>query len=159
MVSIPLFGGPSKRDIIQLAYEECGQAGYEFEIVPEEYEAALRRLNTMLAEWITLGVDLGFNFPTNGTQGSLEEESGIPDAAVNAVATMLAKRIAPSIGKTLSAETNGAMAAAWTLLRSTYTKIPTMMFSRQTIRGTGNRGMGMARSYFVAPVSPDEIKQ
>lgn len=159
MVSIPLYGGQSKRDIIQLAYEECGQAGYEFELVPEEYDSALRRMDAMLAEWLSLGVDLGYNFPTNGTHGTPEEESGIPDAAVNAVATMLAKRIAPSIGKVLSSESNGAMAMAWTLLRSTYTKIPSMQLGRQTPRGGGNRGFVAGRAYFTNTLPADEVAQ
>ena len=159
MVSIPLYGGQSKRDIIQLAYEECGQAGYEFELVPEEYDSALRRMDAMLAEWLSLGVDLGYNFPTNGTHGTPEEESGIPDAAVNAVATQLARRIAPSIGKTLSAEANGAMAMAWTLLRSTYTKIPSMQLGRQTPRGGGNRGFVAGRAFFTNTLPTDEVAQ
>lgn len=159
MVSIPLYGGPSKQDIIQLAYEECGQAGYEFELTPEEYQSALRRMDAMLSEWIGLGVDLGYNFPNNGTHGSPEEESGIPDAALNAVATQLARRIAPSIGKTLSSEANGAMAMAWTLLRSNYTVIPTRQLGRQTPRGGGNRGFTAGRAFFTNTLPTDEVAQ
>lgn len=149
MVSIPLYGGPSKRDIIQLAYEECGQAGYEFEIIPEEYQSALRRLNSMLSEWLAgKCIDLGYNFPTNGTEGSPEDESGIPPGALQVVALKLAERIAPSIGKTLATETRAAMEKSWSLLLSSYSCIPSMQFGRNTVRGAGNRRFGIIGPYF-----------
>ena len=139
MTTIALYGGPLKRDIVQLAFEECGQAGYEFELSAEEYDSALRRLNAMLSEWQAAnGIALGYNFPAYGN-GSADDESGIPPAAVQAVALGLAMRLAPTIGKAMPPESKAALAASMSNLRSTYTVVPTMGFGRNTVRGAGNR--------------------
>lgn len=159
MTVISLYGGPLKRDVIQLAFEECGQAGYEFELTPEEYDSALRRMNTLLAEWRDgLGIDLGYNFPPYGN-GNGDDESGLPDGAVNAVATHLALRIAPSIGKTMPPEAKQAMSGAMSILRAKYQTTPTRELGRQTMRGQGNRFWNGPRPYFATPLSPDEVAQ
>ena len=148
MTEIAIYGGPLKRDIIQQAFEECGQAGYEFELESEEYESALRRLNAMMAEWLAgYGIDLGYNFPNNGN-GSAADESGIPDGAVQTVVTQLAGRIAPSIGKAMSADTARVMAQSFALLRSTYAVTPTLQLRGDTIRGAGNKRRGFLSPFF-----------
>lgn len=148
MTIIALYGGPPKRDIVQLAFEECGQAGYEFELSPEEYDSALRRLNAMMAEWIEEGICLGYNFPNYGN-GSPEDESGIPYGAVQSVATFLARRVAPSIGKTMGPESSSVMARSFALLKSKYNKPRPMQLGRLTPVGSGNRWQGMhGRPFF-----------
>jgi hypothetical protein len=138
LVTVP--SGPLKRDLIQQAYEECGQAAYEYDLSPEEYASALRRLNAMLAEWKAgYSIDIGYLFPDNGTDGNIEDGSGIPFGAVQCVAGMLAVRIAPAMGKTISPETKAAISQSWMLLRANYAQIPEMQFGRNTIRGAGNR--------------------
>lgn len=137
MTQIPVYGGPLKRDIVQLAYEECGQAGYEFELTPEEYDSALRRLDNMLSEWLAAyGIDLDYNFPDYGN-GSPEDESGVPPGSVQVIAQQLALRVGPSIGKTVTP--TRAMADAFSNLRSAYNCVPTMALRRDTPRGAGNR--------------------
>lgn len=159
MTVLNLYGGPLKRDIIQLAFEECGQAGYEFELTPEEYDSALRRMNSMLAMWRRqYGVDLGYNFPDYG-HGSADDESGIPDDAVDCVSKKLAQSIAPTIGKAMSSEARMTLATSWAALRSTYQAIPMREMGRQVMRGQGNRYWNGPLPYFVAPVSPDEPGQ
>ena len=159
MTVLNLYGGPLKRDIIQLAFEECGQAGYEFELTPEEYDSALRRMNGMLAMWLKQrGIDLGYNFPDYG-HGSADDESGIPDDAVECVSKKLAQSIAPTIGKTMSGEAKRTLADSWAMLCSTYQKIPMREMGRQTMRGQGNRYWNGPLPYFVAPVSADEPGQ
>lgn len=147
---ISISSGPLKRDLIQLAYEECGQAGYEFELTAEEYASALRRLNVMMAEWLSVfGLDLGYDFPAAvGDNGSVDDASGIDDGAAHAVAIRLALRIAPIIGKTLSAESRKQMAESWAALRTKYQAVPTMNFARNTIKGAGNRRFWSRRNPF-----------
>lgn len=154
MTLVTILSGPLKRDLIQLAYEECGQAGYDFELTPEEYGSALRRLNNMLSEWVAAyGIDLGYDFPDAiGDNGSVDDASGIPPGAAQVVAGMLALRIAPIIGKALSAESRAALVSSFAALRSNYASVPTMGFGRNTIRGAGNRRWLGARSPFF-PVS------
>ena len=137
MTAIPVFGGPSKRSLIQVAYEECGQTG-EFELDPEEYQSAERQLDQMMAELKAIyGVDLSYNFPDTGVSDDASEESGIPGEAAAMVSRLLAERIAPSIGKTLAP--SKTRAGALGLLIAQYQAQPTMCFGRGTPIGSGNR--------------------
>jgi len=148
MVLVALPSGPLKRDLIQLAYEECGQAGYEFELTPEEYESALRWLNAMLSEWLdAFGVDLGYDFPVSG-KGHIDDASGVPVGTQQIIGLRLALRIAPAIGKALSTESRKQMAESWSALRTKYQTTPTMQFGRNTMRGAGNRSFWSTRSPF-----------
>jgi hypothetical protein len=134
--------GPPKRDLIEMAFEECGSAGYEFERTPEEVSAALRKLNAMMGEWPWN--QLGYPIPTYGI-GLPEELSGIAPENVQAVALHLAMRIAPNMGASLSAETKAAMTRSFNLLASRYATPPTALIALNTPRGTGHRG----RSTFI----------
>lgn len=150
MTAVPIYGGPLKRDLIQMAYEECGQAGYEFEIEPEEYAYALRRLDALMAQWQARGIDLGYAFPDTGP-ASAQEESGIPASATNTVALALAMSLAPGIGKTMPQEARARLAQGMALLPRQAPQ--PMQLGRQTICGAGNRwGIGWRDPFF--PVAP-----
>lgn len=128
--------GPLKRDIIEMAFEECGSAGFEFERDPDEVVAALRRLNTMMREWPWNR--LGYVQPDYGA-GAPEERSGIPDAALGAVAGYLALKIAPMLGATLSTETKTALSKSYLLVLAAVSKPPRLHMG-MTPRGAGARG-------------------
>jgi hypothetical protein len=134
VLSIP--AGRPKRDIIELAFDDCGLAGYEFDRTPEEQSMALRKLNALMLEhpWN----QLGYTQPAYGV-GLAEEPSGLPDDTINAVAQYLALRIAPGIGNTLSPEQRSTMARSLMQLQSQYAVIPSMDLTGSTVRGTGTR--------------------
>lgn len=134
--------GRPKRDIIEIAFEECGSAGYEFERTPEEIASALRKLDLMMTEWPFNG--LGYA-PSAYGAGQPQELSGIPDSAVNTVAMYLAMRIAPNMGATLSGETRAALTRSFNNLCSSVSTIPTQKLAASTPRGAGARG----RSVFI----------
>lgn len=159
MTDLALYGGPKKRDIINRAYGLLGQSFTEFEIGVEEYDAGLMCLNDTMAELEhDRSVALGFNYPTNGTNGSPEDESGLARGDIKAVAFLLAKYLAPSIGKTLPPEATAAHASSISVLYSKAT-IPQMEMGRGTIRGAGNRRMGWLGPFFTVDVSSDEVIQ
>jgi hypothetical protein len=136
MTTIPLPSGPPKRRIIEMAFGKCGLAGYEFGRTPEEVNDALTELDAMMLEWPFSG--LGYVQPAYGL-GKPEELSGIPDDTTAAVATQLALRLAPNMGKTLSPEANAAVARSMALLHAKVAEIPTMPFAAHTLRGAGSR--------------------
>jgi hypothetical protein len=139
-ITLPDLTGPKKGDIIDSAFEECGRAGFVFDTQPEEKTTALRRLNALMYELRdSKGIDLGYDFPLPGTLGSGSELSGIPWSVLDAVVTMLALRIAPAMGKTLSPESKAAFARSTALLQSVYASIPTMELAGKTPLGQGNR--------------------
>lgn len=119
VLSIP--SGRPKRDIIELAFDDCGLAGYEFDRTPEEQMMALRKLNAMMMEhpWN----QLGYRQPTYGV-GQPEEPSGLPDDTINAVSQFLALRIAPGIGTTLSPEQRATNARSFALLQAQHAVVP-----------------------------------
>jgi hypothetical protein len=133
IATLPATGRP-KRDIIELAFADCGLSGYEFDRTPEEQSLALRQLNAMMMEppWD----QLGYAQPTYGA-GQAEGGSGIPDFAINTVAQYLALRIAPSLGVTLPPEQRATMARSLMALQSQLAIIPTVELPGNTVRGSG----------------------
>jgi hypothetical protein len=47
--------GYTKRQFVTSAFEEIGLADYVFDLQPEQLEGALRRLDSMMAEWNAAG--------------------------------------------------------------------------------------------------------
>lgn len=129
----------TKRTIVNMAFEEIGLAGYEFDATPEEQFSALRRLDALMAEWRSTSLDIGYNFPAAIGTGDLDDVSNIPDTALNAVVTSLALRICPAIGKTLSVESRQAYAQAMSALRTAYAIPVERALPRSTPRGIGNK--------------------
>ena len=95
----------TKRQLIDAAMNEIGLASYAFDLLPEQRENALRRLDSMMAEWNTRGLRLGYPVPDNPADSDLDADSNIPDAAWEAVITNLAIRVAPSYGKQINVAT------------------------------------------------------
>jgi len=129
----------AKRAVCEMAFEECGLAGYEFDKTPEEWQSALRRLDALQAEWRSSGLDLDYNAPAVLGDGDLDDASGIPDDAVNATALSLALRICPPLGKAWSAESRIAYTVSMDLLRARYLSKPERALPAGTPRGAGNK--------------------
>ena len=100
----------TKRVVIEMAFEVMNLAGYEFDASPEEMFSMLRNLDVMMAEWQGPGrnIAIGYNAPAIVGQGDLEDPIGSPDWTLDGIATSLAMRRAPTIGKTMSAEAKAA---------------------------------------------------
>ena len=129
----------TKRQIVDMAYEECALSGYEFDVTPEELQSALRRLDTLMAEWQGAGLRMGYNFPASIGTGNLDDWSGVPDACMDTAAKYLAMRIAPRMNKSLGAEARQARAAGMVMLR-TYCMVPVeRQLSVNTPYGAGNK--------------------
>ena len=136
----------SKCVIVTMAYEECGLAGYEFDVTHEELKTGLRRLDTMMAEWQP-SLPLGYNGGAGIGQGNLDDPSGIPDYAVDVAAKYLALRIAPTMGKALDGPARYALTVGMRNLYAQASFVPAMALPRGTVRGSGNRRL--SRSPFI----------
>ncbi len=142
--------GPStstKRQIVEMAYENCGLSNYEFQLQPEELAAALRRLDAMMSQWEASSIYINYNFPTQFGGGDLDNPSGIPDNAVFAAAGGLALLIAPMFGKTISAEVRVQISAAMTSLRAVTAFPPQRVLQRNTPVGAGNKPWSIWNPY------------
>lgn len=136
--------GPStstKRQLVEMAFEECGLDPYEFNPTPQEYATALRRLDALMLVFEGPGNNLpmGYNAPVVFGQSDLSDVSGIPDIAIDAVSQQLALRIAPNLGKTLSAETKAAYSQNLAAMRTAFSVIPERALQPGTPRGAGNK--------------------
>jgi hypothetical protein len=129
----------TKRQLVDMAYEECALAGYEFDVSPEELQSALRRLDALMAEWKVQGIDIGYNAPAAFGQGQLSDWSGIPDWAANTAAMWLALRIAPRMNKGMGAEARQARAAGMVALRAKTQVVPAMALRPWTPYGAANK--------------------
>lgn len=92
----------TKGAIVDEALAELALASEVWDIQPEERQRALRRLDAMLATWEAKGIKLGYAMPADADSSNLTDSSGLPDGAVETVLLNLARRLAPSYGKTLS---------------------------------------------------------
>ena len=95
----------TKRQLIDGAMDEIGLGQSAFGIEPDQLESALRRLDSMMAEWDTQGIKLGFPIPYEPSQSSLDQISNIPAGANEAVICNLAMKLSPGFGKVVMRET------------------------------------------------------
>lgn len=143
--------GYSKRQFITAALEEIGLASYVFDLQPEQLETARRRLDAMMADWNGKGIRLGYPIPSSPQDGSIDEETNVPDSAYEAIICSLGIRLAPSYGKTVMAETKVVAKQGYDILlqRATYPlekQLPNTMPS-----GAGNKPWRVYDNPFVRP--------
>lgn len=141
----------TKLELINGAYAEIGLSGYVFDLTAEELDMALGRLDRMAATWDAKGIRLGYNLPPSHDDSSTDDEAGIPDWAEDAFIANLALRLAPTKGKTVSAETKVAARDAYKALLIGNYEIPQMQMPRHMPIGSGNR-RNTKNQQFFAPV-------
>ena len=150
--------GYTKRQFILAAFEEIGLAAYTFDLQPDQLESARRRLDAMIADWNGKGIRLGYPIPSSPQDGSIDEETNVPDSAYEAIICSLGIRLAPSYGKQVMPMTMATAKQGYdTLLqRATYPleqQMPSTMPS-----GAGNKPWRVYDNPFVRPpVDPVQI--
>lgn len=95
----------TKQQLVEQAYGELALAGHVFDLDADALENALRVLDTMLAEWFELGIDLGYLLPSTPEDSNIGDDSGIPFSAGATVWSNLAVRLAAGHGKALTPQT------------------------------------------------------
>jgi hypothetical protein len=110
--------GYSKRQFVAAAFEEIGLASYAFDLQPEQLQSALRRLDSMMADWNGKGIRLGYPLPSSPQFSDLDAESEVPDSANEAIITNLAVKIAPGYGKQVMPDTKATAKETYNTLLS-----------------------------------------
>jgi len=108
--------GYTKRQFVDAALEEIGLASYTFDMQPEQLESARRRLDAMMADWNAKGIRLGYPLPSSPEDGSLDEETLVPDSAYEAIICSLGIRLAPSYGRVVMMETKATAKQGYDIL-------------------------------------------
>jgi hypothetical protein len=135
--TIPIPSGPTNREIIDRAYRSLGLKDSMFARTEEEYATGVEILSSMMLE--SPFDKLGYVQQDGGEGNRVEAESGIDRKWLEAVGLMLAERLAPTIGKTLSPHTMKARNRAYSQLCSAVVTIPAAKYADGTPRGAGAR--------------------
>lgn len=146
----------TKRQIIEQAAARMGRAPYTFDMSADEYQDSLRDLDTMMATWNGNGIQLGYPLPTNPQDSDLDEETGVPDWAVEAMITNLALRFGDSIGKQATGTLRLDARAAYRVVLNKVSKPAQMQYPQQLPRGAGNKTALNDRPFMNAPTDPIE---
>ncbi|MFA6093973.1 MAG: packaged DNA stabilization gp4 family protein [Elusimicrobiota bacterium] len=94
--------GWSKQDLIKRAFGKIGLAPSVFDLSAEQLQDALQDLDAMMAAWNARGIRLGYPLPSTAGGSLPADDSGLPDAANEAVVANLALRLAEDLGKAVS---------------------------------------------------------
>ena len=131
--------GWTKRQFVTAAFEEIGLAAYVYDLLPEQLESAMRRMDAMMATWNGKGIRVGYPLPSNPQDSTLDQETNVPDSANEAVITNTAVRIAPGYGKTVSPDTKSIARQAYEVLLSRAAMPQEVQLPSTLPRGAGNR--------------------
>ena len=149
--------GYSKRQFIEAAFAEIGLASYAFELQPEQLEAARQRLDAMMADWNGKGIRLGYPIPVSPQDGSIDEQTNVPDSAYEAIICNLGIRLAPSYGKQVMNETKATAKQGYDMLMQRATFPLEQQFPNTMPSGAGNKPWRVYDNPFLRPpVSPVE---
>lgn len=150
--------GYTKRQFILAAFEEIGLASYTFDLQPEQLESARRRLDAMIADWNGNGIRLGYPIPSSPEQGSIDEETFVPDSAYEAIICSLGIRLAPSYGKQVMPMTMATAKQGYdTLLQRATFPLEQQMPSTMPA-GAGNKPWRVYDNPFLRPpVNPVQV--
>lgn len=129
----------TKRQLIEQAFEEIGYASYAYDLETEQLEAGLRRLDSMMATWNGRLIKLGYPLPETQDDSDLDQDSRIPDRANEAVYLSLALRIAPIVGKAVSAETKMSAKLAYNEMLRWAVQPKEMQMPSTMPAGAGNK--------------------
>lgn len=143
--------GYSKRQFIEAALAEIGLASYAFDLQPEQLEAARRRLDAMMADWNGKGIRLGYPIPSSPQDGSIDEQTNVPDSAYEAIICNLGIRLAPSYGKAVMPETKATAKQGYDVLLSRATFPLEQQLPGTMPSGAGNKPWRIYDNPFLRP--------
>lgn len=144
----------TKRQFVEQAFEEIGYAAYVFDLQPEQMQSALWRLDSMMAAWNAKGIRIGYPLPSSPEGGDIGQETGVPDAANEAVYLNLALRIAGMVGKGVSQETKMAAKMAYDTLLARAAMPREQQFPASLPLGAGNKTWRTDRPFVGEPIDP-----
>lgn len=143
--------GYSKRQFVTAAFEEIGLASYVFDLQPQQFESALRRLDAMMASWNALGIRLGYPLPSSPQFSDLDAESEVPDSANEAIITNLAIKLAPGYGKQVMPDTKATAKETYNTLLSRAAVPMEQQLPSTMPSGAGNKPWRVYDDPFLRP--------
>lgn len=152
--------GWTKLDFINRGYEEIGLADYVFDLEPEDLTSALVRLDSMMAEWDTRGIRVGYPLTSSPDDSETSTEFDVPLFATGAIIYNLAVLLGAKEGKIVSPATKKAAKDGLDNLYLQCVPVPEQQQPSRLPRGAGNRRWNGRRSRFFRPIEttpPSEV--
>ncbi len=138
-----------KGEYIQAAYQQIQVSGITSKPTAQEMQVALTRLNGMMLDWENKGLLLGWNVGTE----DVNNESGLPDWAFEAVVTNLGLKLIPIYGKIASKDQRDEASDAYQSI--TVNCINNMEYPDTMPVGAGNQRYGYSSRRFFVESNPD----
>lgn len=127
----------TKQQLLEQAYGELALAHFVFDLDADTLESALRVMDSMMAEWLEQGIDIGYLLPSTPEDSNIGDDSGIPYSAVATVWSNVAMRLAAGRGKALTAQTIATATTGYNRLLGVAVK-PQGQSSGLALVGAGN---------------------
>jgi len=143
--------GWTKQQLLNQAFGALGKSVNIFNIDPDTMQDALRSMDAMLATWNGKGIRLGYSLPSSPENSNLDDDSGLPDSAFEAVYQNTAIRIAPFIGKEVSQDLKNSARAAYDVLLARAAMPDQQQMPNTMPRGAGNKPWRMRNGPFMPP--------
>lgn len=142
----------SKRLLVNMSFDDLALAGYVFDLTPDEMQSAVLRMDAMMALWGIQGIRIGYNATVDPNDADLDQDSGIPDWANEAVYKGLAVRTAHSFGKMIQPSLAVAAKQAYDALLSQCAAFPPeMQFKGNLPVGAGWKLRNGGSAPFIQP--------
>jgi hypothetical protein len=107
-------------------------------------------MDAMLAQWSVRGLRIAYNAP-----GGLDDESGVPDWAVEAVVSNLALKVGAMVGKQPMPSMLATAATSYNTVAAVSMSVPERARVNMAVpAGAGNRSEDAWNIYLPEPVEP-----
>lgn len=141
----------TKRQYINQAFEELGLAAYIYDLTPDQLLSALQRLDTMMALWVSKGINIGYPLSTNPEDSTIDQVTYVPPWANEAIILNLALKLAPGYGKMVMDQTKVSAKQAYDSLVSRTAQTLEMQWPSSMPAGAGYRKRGVLQPFLPRP--------
>lgn len=131
----------TKQNIVESALEEIGVAPYQYNLVAEQLQSGVYRLDALVRTWESKGHFVSYPLTRERLNSSLDDEVNLPAASVEALTLQLASRLAGQYGKQLMPSTAANLTKAMNALDARTTEPMQFVPNRYSTP----RGAGLAR--------------
>ena len=129
----------TKQELVEEAFSVLALSGFTFDLSPEMLQMGLRRLDSMMGTWNAKNILVSYPLAASPSGSTLDQDSNLPAAAVEAVYMNLAVRIASSLGKALPPSVLSTAKLGYDVLLARAAMPQEMQYPDTMPRGAGNK--------------------
>jgi len=141
----------TKQEIVEEAFGELALHGFVVTLDADTLESGKRRLDLMLSMWDGKGIRLGYPIPSTPSASNLDDDSNLPDWAVEPVIANLAMRLAAGYGKQVSPTTAMTAKDGYDMLAGRFAMPQEAPLPTSMPIGAGNKPWRSQNSRFISP--------